>query len=238
MTAITRACFASIAAVSVFALMPSTGAFAQDAARPARAASPPAAPARATDTPTVITIDRANLSAEPPVVDAAAADARAAGTQLAAPFFPGGAGARPGTAGQLAAPPPGRLNVTLTPRQPAAENRAYLNYTYPNTVHLSKDTAYARYTSANMPGFFGYTAHVKQGSRYLIEIDVRTDNAVSLAHMIGGNQTIHAISSGNNPPISAIVMPSADGWISGGLMQSNSNAGSWEVHSVKIREID
>lgn len=215
-----------------------TAAAAQDAPARARAAAPAVVetPARAVAAaPATVRIDASQLSASPPRIDAAAIDQRGPGGMLARPA----ASAATGAAGSLAAPPPGRLRITLSPKKPAVENRAYLEFTYPLTVDIAPGRDEVAFSPGNMPGWFHYHARLQRDRKYLVEIDVRHRGAPdsNVRHSIGEHESTHQLGKGD-APITAILAPTADGWVSGTLRQGSKPGYGFTVHQVKISEME
>lgn len=184
--------------------------------------------------PATIRIEPDQITAAPPATDVRAIDRSGAGSTVAPPTVSPATGA----AGTLAAPPPGKLRITLTPKNPAVENRAYLQYDYPLTVDLAPGRNEVVYSPNNMPGWFQYRARLQKDRRYLVEIDARHRGTPgNVIHSIGGKDSTHDLGNGDSP-IAAIVIPAKDGWVSGHLRQGTKPASNWAVHAVKITEMD
>jgi hypothetical protein len=183
----------------------------------------------------VIVIEKSAITQQPLMIDGRAADQNTNPNNLVNPMKP----APRGAATELAAPLPGKLNITLTPKSPAAENRAYLGYEYPNNVRLSADQSYVMYSRHNIAGGFRYSARLDKGKKYLMEIEAKVDGGKSsVQHGIGGQQSTHELTS-TPSLISAVISPAESGWINGVLRQEHSNPPDyWYVYSLTLRELD
>ena len=141
----------------------------------------------------------------------------------------------------LQAAPQGKLKVTLTPRTPARNNRAYLTYNYPQTIRIGNDLNYAVFSRGNMPGSLQYSVRLEKDKKYLIEIiaDSWGTSGGNVVHSIGGNQSTHNFGQFNEKlNISRVVQPSENGWVSGSVWQGNNPTNQWRVYSVSINEMD
>jgi hypothetical protein len=176
--------------------------------------------------PTEVQVIKAGeITAEPPQFTLRASEAQQGG------------GMTPGS--QLAQPKIPPLDITVTPRDPAVFNRAYIHYDYPRSVYINNDRAYAEYSDQNMAGSFKYTLRLDKGKKYLVEVEADTDGGSGdVVHRLGGVESVHKVSL-DMTNISRIVEPSETGWISGSLRKANSGGPSvYRVYSVSVTEME
>ena len=222
----------------LFASIPAIAQTAPRERQPARAntTAPAVVPQRVKQAELpVIVIEKSEVTQQPLMIDAGAAGENTNPGQLAKPVKP----APRGAATELAAPVSGKLNITLTPKVPAAENRAYLGYDYPYNVRLSPGQSRVMYSRHNVAGGFLYSARLDKGKKYLLEIEAKADGgSSSVQHGLGGQNSTHELTS-TPSLISAVISPAESGWINGSLRQSFSNPPDfWYVYSLTLRELD
>lgn len=143
--------------------------------------------------------------------------------------------------GSFQAAPQGKLNVTLTPKTPARNNRAYMSYEYAQRVSISNDLNYAVFSKGNVPGSLRYSVRLDKDKKYLIEViaDSWGTSGGNVIHSIGGDQTTHNFGQFNEKlNISRVVQPSENGWVSGMVYQGNNPTNQWRVYSVSFTEMD
>lgn len=148
---------------------------------------------------------------------------------------------RPGGMGTLQQAPKGKLKVTLTPKNPAFPNRAYLGYQYPQSTNLSNSSNFVAFSKGIIPGLLTYSFNLEKDKKYLVEIiaDPWGTSGGNVKHTIGQQASTHEFSTFNTKiNISRVVQASESGWVSGSLMQGDDPNNQWRVYSVSINEMD
>ena len=144
---------------------------------------------------------------------------------------------RPNTQGSIKAAPPGKLKIMLTPKTPARNKYAYMNYEYPREVRLNDNSNYAEFSKNNVPGRLTFRVNLKKGNKYLIEAIVE-GSAGELRYSLGGDVSFHDMSGPDKVNLTRIVQLSESGWINGYISQSDLAPTVWSIFSVKITEMD
>lgn len=146
-----------------------------------------------------------------------------------------------GGMGTIQQAPQGKLKITLTPKNPFRQNRAYLGYTYPQSMSLNDTRNYVAFSKEVIPGALSYNVKLEKDKKYLVEIiaDAWGTSGGNLKHTIGQQASTHDLSTFNTKiNISRVVQPSESGWIIGHLMQGDDPNNQWRVYSVSINEMD
>ena len=143
--------------------------------------------------------------------------------------------------GTIQQAPQGKLKVTLTPKTPALNNRAYLSVFYPQSMPLSNDRNFVSFGEFYDPGYMSYSVRLDKGKKYLIEIIAGAWNANggSVKHSIGGGDSTHEFANSDAElNISRIIEVSESGWVSGKLEATDPAPYQWRVFSVSINQMD
>ncbi len=137
--------------------------------------------------------------------------------------------------------PQGKLKAFLTPKNPAMENRAYLSFSFPQTVAIGKSSNHVTYSNQLISGALNYNLNLVKDKKYLIEImaDTGSSNDSFLRHKIGDEETSHELKELHKMiNIYRVVLPATSGWVSGLIAESDGGGNHWRIHSVAITELD
>ena len=133
-------------------------------------------------------------------------------------------------ANEYTAPEPAKLDIRLTPKEPAIHGRGYMSYDYPNSVRISDTSNHVMFSRYNVPGALRYNVRLTQGKRYLINIEAAPENSSGgeVQHFVGSEITTHQFTNYNQViNISRIVEPQETGWLSGMVAQGNENRSNY-----------
>ena len=94
---------------------------------------------------------------------------------------------RPGGMETLQQASQGKLKLTLTPKNPACQNRAYLEYSYSQSTGLSDDRNYVAFSKGVIPGSLSHSGKLEKDKKYLFEIiaDAWGTSGGNVDHSIG-----------------------------------------------------